>query len=331
MRGRVRQLLALRAERGPYRFLVRKWSAISDVELAARVLGTEFFFDEITPLALPVTKLRSILVLAPHQDDDVIGAGGTLLIASAAGVKIDIAYVTDGASENPAYVETPAESARVRDLEAQEVCARLGATMHRIGISNRAPAPKVEDVDRLAELVQKLDPQVIMAPWILDSPPKHRLVNHLLWLAHHRCGLPDAEVWGYQVHNTLMPNGYVDITGVADQKRALLECFRSQNEFHTRYDHLAMGMAAWNARFFKSTVPRYIEIFFALPMSELLRLVGSFYFADLEATYRSQGAVVAGAKAIHGEVLGGRASPLSARAQSFRNLMAAAPAFKLRR
>jgi LmbE family N-acetylglucosaminyl deacetylase len=331
MRGRVRQLLALRAERGPYRFLIRKWSGISDVELAARVLGTEFFYDQITPVSLPVTRLRSILVLAPHQDDEVIGAGGALIIASAAGVKIDVAYVTDGASENPEYVDTPAESALVRDREAQEVCARLGATMHRIGISNRAPAPTLEDVDRLAELVRRLDPQVIMAPWLLDSPPKHRLVNHLLWLANRRHGLPPAEVWGYQVHNTLIPNGYVDITSVADQKRALLECFRSQNEYHTRYDHLAMGMAAWNARFFKSTVPKYIEIYFTLPMAEFLRLVGSFYFTDFEATYRSQAAVVAGARTIHDEVLGGRAGFGAARGSSFRNLLAGASALKVRR
>jgi hypothetical protein len=105
------------------------------------------------------------------------------------------------------------------------------------------------------------------------------------------------------VHNTLFPNGYVDITDVSEQKRELLECFESQNNHHARYDHLAMGMAAWNARFIKTVEARYLELFFALPLAELLALVERFYLADLRATYRGHGAVFPGAVALHEAVM----------------------------
>jgi LmbE family N-acetylglucosaminyl deacetylase len=306
LRAFARELHALRAERGPYRFLVKRWDAISDIDLAVRVLGTQFFKNELVPVPLPVKKLRSILVIAPHQDDEIIGAGGSLLIASAVGVPIDVLYITDGASQRPAYAPTPTESARIRDREAQQVCSKLGATIHRLGISNTAPKPTVDDLDQLSDTIQGLKPQVVMAPWILDLPAKHRLVNHLLWLAHQRHNLPDFEIWGYQVHNDLFPNGYVDITQAAVEKRKLLECYRSQNQFYQCYEHLAMGMGAWNSRFLKeSPSPRYVEIFFVLPLRELLRLVQSFYFSDLWTTYRGHRRVIQGATQIHRAALGG--------------------------
>lgn len=300
LRALIQKTLALRAERGPYRFVVRRWDEISDIDLAVRVLATECFSAEMVPVALPVEKLRSILVIAPHQDDEAIGAGGTLLIAAAAGVRIDVLYLTDGAAENPAYAATPLDSVRIRNYEAQEAFSGLRANIHHLNISNLAPEPTLDDLDRLAEIIHNLNPQVVMAPWILDSPAKHRLVNHLLWLAHKRSGLPDFEVWGCQIHNTLLPNGYVDITDVAQKKLEMLKCFKSQNEFEQCYDHLAMGMAAWNARFLeRSPEPRYVEVFFTLPIDELLRLVESFYFRDLRTTYRGHAKVIQGARAIH--------------------------------
>lgn len=303
LRAVARELLAARAEQGPYRFLVRRWDKVSDIDLAIRVLGTEYFDKELSPVPLPVESLRSILVIAPHQDDEAIGAGGTLLRASAAGVKIDVLYVTDGAARNASYAKSTLDSIRIRNEEAQEVCSKLGANSHRLDISNLAPRPTLGHLDRLAELIHTLNPQVVMAPWILDSPAKHRLVNHLLWLANKRSGLPKFEVWGYQVHNTLFPNGYVDVTSVAEQKLEILRCFRSQNQFGQCYDHLAMGMAAWNARFLdRSPEPRYVEVFFTLPLNEMLRLVESFYFQDLRTTYRGDSAVIQGARELHQSV-----------------------------
>lgn len=301
----LRETNALRAERGPYRFLVRKWDSISDINLALRVLETEFFIKELKPLPLPLETLKSILIIAPHQDDETIGAGGTLLLAAKDGVKIDILYLTDGAEKNRGYAETEAESKHIRNQEAQEVCSRLGATMHQLQISNIEPKPTVADLDELSEIINSVKPCVVMSPWLLDSPAKHRLVNHLLWLANKRSPLPDFEVWGYQVHNTLFPNGYVDITSVAEEKRKLLECFYSQNEFSKRYDHLVMGMAAWNSRFLDSTEPKYVELFFSLPLQEFLNLVGKFYFSNLLETYRGHKTVISGALEIHQAVMNG--------------------------
>jgi len=303
-RSYANQLIAIRAERGPYRFLVRRWDEISDIELALRVLETEFFEKEVSPISLPIKKFRSILVISPHQDDEAIGAGGTLLLASASGAKIDVLYSTDGAEEKPAYASTREDCVQIRNEEAEKVCSRLGANIHRLGISNTEPRPSLDDLDQLSEIILGINPDLILAPWLLDSPAKHRLTNHLLWLAHQRNRFPNFEVWGYQVHNTLFPNGYIDISSVVEEKRELLKCYRSQNDYGVPFDHLAIGMAAWNARFLKGSKERpFLEVFFALPLHELLLLVEKFYFRDFASTYRGHSKVIPGAVAIHQRVL----------------------------
>lgn len=298
----VQKLLAARAADGPYRFLVRRWDAISDIDLAIRVLGTEFFRQEAVPQPLDLDRVRSALVIAPHQDDEAIGVGGTMLELKDRNAEVHVVYLTDGASAAPAYASSTAESVLVRQAEAKAACQTCNATMHCLDLSNLKPAPRVADVKRLGGLISSIHPDVILIPWLLDSPAKHRMANHLLWLANKCDPLPKCEVWGYQVHNTLYGNAYVDITNVADRKREMLECFRSQNEHFARYDHLGMAMSAWNSRFIRSVTPKYLEVYFTLPLKEHLSLVEGHYFRDVNVTYRGDLDVVPGIKAVHSSI-----------------------------
>jgi LmbE family N-acetylglucosaminyl deacetylase len=297
---------------GRYRFLVRDWSAISDLELASRVLGIESFSEQLEPVALPVENLGKILVIAPHQDDETIGAGGLLIKAANNGAAISIVFVTDGVQRGLAkrlgMQDAPERLAQLRDAEARRVCDALGADMHQLGISNPDPRPTIAELDRLSELIAGIEPDLILIPWMLDAQEKHRMSNHLLWLADRRNRLRDCEVWGYQVHNAIFPNGYVDITDVADEKRRLLSEFASQNLHMRRYDHFAMGMGAWNSRYLPEEladgVARYAELFFTVPLREHLDLIASFYFRDLQTTYRGHKKVIAGISPLHAQVTG---------------------------
>lgn len=298
------RLLALRSRDGPYRFLLSSWEGIEDVTLATRILNAECFRKRLAPLRLRIEDLKRILVLAPHPDDETIGAGGSLLLASRAGARIHVFYLTDGAQMNG--IASPEDIVRIRRAEAEKVCAHMGASIDCLNISNIQPEPTVEHLQRLADLICEYRPSAIMAPWLLDTPAKHRLVYHLLWLANKLRPLPDTEFWGCQVHNTILPNGYVDITAVHEEKRMLLRCFESQNRYR-HYDHIAMGIAAANSRLLgRVESPRYLETFLALPLDEVLRLVDKFYFRDLEATYLEQPNLIPAIERLHGEVMGSR-------------------------
>lgn len=283
-RAYLRELLAARSERGPYRFLVKRFERINSPDLAARVLETDHFRTQLTPVRPPVETAGPFLVLAPHQDDEAIGAGGTLLLAARAGAGIHVLFVTDGAQAFEG--RSPESMVETRSREADEACRRLGATRHDLGIDNLDARPGPDHVRALSDVIREIRPGAILTPWLLDLPPKHRMVNHLLHLAHAANPLPDCEVWGYQVHNGLIPNACVDITEVAEEKRELIRIYASQLELDRAYDHLALGLSAWNSRFLESgTEARYAEIFTTLPLVEFQRTAGRMFGSDLRDVY----------------------------------------------
>jgi len=304
----LHRLFRSREGYGPYRFIIRRWKEISDIDTAISVLETQFFDRHLVPVPLPIGQMSTILILAPHQDDEIIGAGGALLLACKAGAEIHVLFLTDGRPKKATSEgTTPEEFVQIRRSESTEVCKQLGAHMHCLDINNVEFNPSLSDLDRLSRVIETTAPQVLLVPWLLDTP-KHHVANHLLWLANRRRPIPHCEVWGYQVHNSLLPNGYVDITDVVEDKTKLLQYYTSQIRHVRRYDHMVKGMTAWNCRFLPNykadPVARYVEVFCALPLREHLRLIESFYLPDLDATYRGM-YVADGMKKIHRSTVDG--------------------------
>ena len=111
------------------------------------------------------------LVLAPHPDDETLGAGGLIARLRNRGIPVTVVAITDG--EN-AYTETEGVSA-IRVLEQTEALGRLGvpeAMIHRFHLPDREVSAH-ED-----QLVNLLLPFVstgthIVAPWPRDFHPDH--------------------------------------------------------------------------------------------------------------------------------------------------------------
>ncbi|MGE4251899.1 MAG: PIG-L deacetylase family protein [Parvibaculaceae bacterium] len=266
---------------------------MDDIELVSGMLGTETFRRVLRSQPVPMDEAASLLVLAPHQDDEMIGAGGLCIQARKRGIRTAILFMTDGAETGLGRQfgapMAPEDVIRMREKEARAVCEGLGAAYFELGIDNIKLDVSSSHVTKLAELIRQIAPDVILVPWLLDTAPKHRMVNHLLWLACKRHGVPVREVWGYQVNNAIVANGMLDITADIDEKIALLKLYVSQNELLRRYDYQAWGLAAWNARYLPSknsdSEARYAELFCMLPLNEHLKLIEQFYFKDLRKTY----------------------------------------------
>ena len=71
--------------------------------------------------------------------------------------------------------------------------------------------------------------------------------------------------------------------------RELIRRYRSQLELAQAYDHLGMGLAAWNSRFLPNgPEARYAEIFTTLPATEFVRLAARTYGGDLRDVYGTE-------------------------------------------
>jgi LmbE family N-acetylglucosaminyl deacetylase len=115
----------------------------------------------------------AILHVAPHPDDELLGAGLTLLELRRAGFRIVDAIVSLGR----------ASDAGTRRREAQDVADRVGFDLvlptPRIALSSRdATRASAGDVaEFVASLIDEYQPTVVVTPSPHDGHPAHELVG----------------------------------------------------------------------------------------------------------------------------------------------------------
>jgi LmbE family N-acetylglucosaminyl deacetylase len=155
----------------------------------------------LVPLA--TIRARRVLIVAPHPDDEVFGAGGLIQHLLFEGIPLEVVAVTDGEGSHPgstAISKVDLASARVR--ESLEALRRLGwreplITRLRLPDSNvREYRQQLQETLRL-----KLRPgDLCIAPWRFDGHPDHdvcgeassdasrsagaQMLSYLVWTWH---------------------------------------------------------------------------------------------------------------------------------------------------
>ena len=183
-------------------------------------------------------EFRRVLVIAPHPDDEVLGAGGTVARLSDAGAEVVVGIVTKGAP--PLFSETAAE--RVRS-EAQAAHAHLGVA-RTVFLSQ--PAARLDEVPHhrlnqaVAELVREVAPDTLLLPFVGDIHLDHQLtfLSGMVAARPHRVGFP-SRILCYEtlsetnwnaplVSPTFAPNVFVDISAQLERKLEAMGLYGSQ-------------------------------------------------------------------------------------------------------
>jgi LmbE family N-acetylglucosaminyl deacetylase len=170
-----------------------------------------------------------VVVLIPHPDDEVLGLGGTLLRLRGQ-AQVELVYLTDGRiGAGDRSVE--AQMAATRAAEAKEIAARLGVSSPvLVGCDEHtfaAPANAPMLQARIAEVLQRVRPEVVFAPFLWEAHGDHRYVNHLLAGAMRATGLRPI-VLGYEVWSMVPPGWCIDVSAELSEKLELMRCYRSQ-------------------------------------------------------------------------------------------------------
>jgi len=247
-------------------------------QLLRLALSTASLLPSDAPLAV-LPAFRRVLVVAPHPDDETIGAGGTIARLARGGAEVHVVVVTDG----EATVGSPygaAETARRRRAEVASACRRLGA---HPPLSLGLPDGRVfEHLDQLVSLLRhqlsSLTPQVVLTPWPLERHPDHRACTAAL----ARAQPTEAELWGYEAHTPIpLPDRVIDIhADLAAKEAALAAHVTAARAFDL---HACLGLARWRAL---STDAGHgaAEAFLTLSREELPSLI-----AAAEAAWRADG------------------------------------------
>jgi LmbE family N-acetylglucosaminyl deacetylase len=82
---------------------------------------------------LPLAAFKSVLVFAPHPDDETLGCGGTVALLVRSKAAVHIAFITDGSASHPGHpLLTPREIAALRRNEARVATGALGVDPGRL-------------------------------------------------------------------------------------------------------------------------------------------------------------------------------------------------------
>ena len=179
---------------------------------------------------------QSLLVIAPHADDEILGAGAIMARAAQAGARVAVIVATDGAASDPGRDATTLASLRREEcrtgLERMlgYVPALLFLDQPDGGLSSTAiPRPHMA---ALAAFVAEAAPDTILVTDPADGHPDHKAA---FGLASRIIGSGTGRVLqvmpvSQRVDRRFDPTGY-DATPVGDfaaRKRAALNCHRSQ-------------------------------------------------------------------------------------------------------
>lgn len=177
--------------------------------------------------ALGCIEASSVLVLAPHPDDEVFGCGGALVAHVQRGHRIHVVVLTDGAYGRSGDALT--EAVAVREAESTAAAALLGyATPEFWRIPDRDLLSVAPVVARLSAAIQAHQPDLVYAPSLREMHPDHWHLAAALRSALVQCARPGLRWAGYEVGVPLAPTVLVDITAQADLKLRAMRCFASQ-------------------------------------------------------------------------------------------------------
>ena len=153
----------------------------------------------LQPLGL--ARVRRLVVVAPHPDDEVLGCGGLLQQMRHLGVESVVVAVTDGEASHPAARRRGLSVAAARGIESQVALDRLGCgsvRAIRLGLPDGDVAAHREDlIDVLSPLLEPDD--LCVTPWRLDGHPDHDATGSATIVAARAVHTPVLEylVWAW--------------------------------------------------------------------------------------------------------------------------------------
>lgn len=169
-------------------------------------------------LDLARVPVGPVLVVAPHPDDEIIGCGGAIALHADRGDRVHVALVTRGEGGGDAETRCE-ESRRSADLLGPSEVSCLDSADGQVASDADLPA-------RLGALIDKVGPRVVYAPSPFEMHPDH--VATLTATAAALAGRPNVMLLLYEVNTESMASFLLDITSVAERKRAALTAFASQ-------------------------------------------------------------------------------------------------------
>ena len=175
-----------------------------------------------------------IVVIAPHNDDEILGVGGTMAKLSKQGHEVIVCEVTAGELDN--------EMVQLQKHEAVASHELMGVKTHFMDLP--VVGLKEMKTTELNAAFQKylieLAPDIVFLPHKGDMHIDHRMTIEAAMVALRPVTFPNLKaIYSYEtlsetdwnmpsIDNAFIPTMFVDITDEIDTKLKAMECHKSQ-------------------------------------------------------------------------------------------------------
>lgn len=195
-------------------------------------------------------KIKSILCIQPHPDDNEIGMGGTIKVLSKLGCKISYCTVSKGKGGSNDL--SSKELIEIRQNELKEAGLSLGVSaFYQLDLNDTHYPDEKEITSQLVAVIREVKPEIVFTcdPYLMyEAHPTHRrtgmaVLEACLFSSMKHFPEPDAinppdmhKVQAIGLYATAHPNTYVDITATYDDK--LNAIFKHKSQFNEKDTHM---------------------------------------------------------------------------------------------
>lgn len=183
---------------------------------------------------------KSILVLAAHPDDEVLGCGGSIAKLADEGASIHVAFLADGVFSRSVEQVIQQDELRNRRIASRKACDILGVNSISFGDfpDNRMDSVALLDITKAIEsLITEHQPDTVFTHHAGDLNIDHRRVHEAVVTAcRPQQGNPVKTLLSFEVSSStewqlsgsappFTPNWFVDISTTLNRKMTALEAY----------------------------------------------------------------------------------------------------------
>ena len=186
---------------------------------------------------------NSILVIAAHPDDEILGCGGSLYKYAKKGFKIHVAFMADGEKSR---LEKKNENNKIilyRQNAAKKALKTLGLrslSFHNFPDNAMDTVPLIEIVRVIEDLINIYKPSIVFTHAKGDVNIDHQKTHQAVLTASRPQNnqsikkilcfeIPSSSEWQFELsRDTFVPNYYIDITETLEKKIDSLKFYKKE-------------------------------------------------------------------------------------------------------
>ncbi len=213
---------------------------------------------------------QKILILAPHPDDEIMGCGGIMCIYNKRDVQIHIIYLTDG---RYGISQDETDIRKKESYKLKNIFPSL--TQYFLNFEDSKLSVNINEVsEKIKKIINKINPEIIFTPWILDHHLDH-IITSVVLSNILKDFKKNTLVSFYEIMSPLFCNHCVDITAELFEKAKMLNLYKSQVK-KFKIDKISISNNLYRGSLLRRKTIKASECFLTLYKNDYIKLVSYF-------------------------------------------------------